>query len=149
MSEAWDEVKAIYEEAKGLVPRSERAAADLVLAWSIMELVKLQPQDMLESFLRRIQKEDSGGTDHPIPKSIRDKLIPHREVFSERVANVFLREEILTWGNLCDFGKDDIVQFKNFGETCLTDVRRVLRQRGLFLRGEEPSVVGEEFIEEG
>ena len=147
MSDAWDRVKEIFEEAKGLVPKSERAASNLVLAWAIMELVELPPDEMVKSYLASHLQPPDHKEAPSISPDIRDKLIPHRELFSERIANVFERDNILTWGNLCDLDKDALVKLKNFGAGCLTDVRRILRQRGLFLCGEEPSEVDGELIE--
>lgn len=147
MSEAWDRVKEIFEEAKGIVPKSERAASNLVLAWAIMELVELPPDEMVKSYLASHLQPLDHKASPSIPSNIRDKLIPHRELFSERIVNVFERENILTWGNLCDLDKEALGKLKNFGTGCLTDVRRVLRQRGLYLRGEERSEVDGEIIE--
>ena len=57
--------------------------------------------------------------------------------FSVRCRHVFSRFDIRTVGQLCDRSAAELMDYPNFGRTCLREVRERLGKLGLALRGEE------------
>lgn len=55
---------------------------------------------------------------------------------SKRSRNVLHRAGIVSVGELVDCSIDELLQMRNFGKTCLTEIIEKLAAKGLWLKGE-------------